>query len=549
MVARNSEPYAHCMRYAPEHRSRPAPGLFAACLLLCSAPAAHAQVPTCAWGDGVVLAKTGDRKLLLSGDGGAGLLVVSCPENWFDAPPAPQGGPLRLHHVLEQGRLDPSQPDSGVTFYTPPDPTDYQGTDVQRVLADGAGGAFVLTRACNPKLAHTRCWEHSTLRLLHVTGAGATAPGWPAAGALIPALPEIDAHDSGDIVADGAGGVIAAWIKFDPDSFLTPSVRAQRYSAAGAALWSGEQDGLVVLGAALQRQAIRVAGDGAGGAAIVVSGTAATGGIDLFASRVLANGALPWGTAGKPVMLQPSYSLFVQGAAMDAGGRLFVSARLSPIAGGATLFATQLLTTAGVRAWTSLGVVVGDAASVGPIPAVCSGDEYVTLHRDGAGSVRFQAQDITATPLWGAEDAGLIADWCNGVEPPAPIAMSDGDLVSVWADPESIFGGPPMVVHAMELGPGGVVAPGWPATGVVVCGGRYGLTPSDAISVDGQLFVGFGNDYFPGPTPRVQRLTRAVLGVGPPEPGPSLVLSSASPNPTRGPWSLQFALPDHAEVT
>ena len=84
---------------------------------------------------------------------------------------------------------------------------------------------------------------------------------------------------------------------------------------------------------------------------------------------------------------------------------------------------------------------------------------------------------------------------------------------------------------------------------MVVCGGRYGLTPSDAISVDGQLFVGFGNDYFPGPTPRVQRLTRAVLGVGPPEPGPALVLSSASPNPTRGPWSLQFALRDHAEVT
>src|SRR5438552_10931871 len=102
------------MRSPSEHHSRAvAYGLLAA-ILLCLTPAARAQAPTCAWGDGVLLPGTEGRKLGLASDGGAGLLVVSSPFIGTDTP-LYMVGTLRLHHVLEQGRLDPSRPEQGVT--------------------------------------------------------------------------------------------------------------------------------------------------------------------------------------------------------------------------------------------------------------------------------------------------------------------------------------------------------------------------------------------------------------------------------------------------
>jgi hypothetical protein len=533
------------MRPGPEHRSRRAVRLLAAALLLTCAPKTNAQAPSCAWGDGVLIPGTEVRRLALASDGGAGLLVVSCPENWFDAP-ASKVGTLRLHHVLEQGRLDPSLPEQGVTFYTPPEPNAYPGTDLARVLADGSGGAYVLMRSCNPTLAHLRCYEVSTLRLLHVSGTGTTSPGWPDSGLVIASRGVPYALDSGDIVPDGAGGVIAAWIRSAPDSYLTTSVRAQRWSATGVALWPGGEAGLELLGSAPERNNIRLAGDGAGGATFALSALTATGRYDAFAVRVLADGSLPWGTSGAVVLSQTGYSSSVQDVAMDANGRLFTAVLQTSIADGSNRLVTQLLTPAGARFWGTSGRVIGAAASR-PVDALLLGNDYVTAHFNPSLANFLELQDVSGAPQWGPPD-GLPADWSNGA-PLTSLAMPDGNLVCLWADPGSSYLGPPTVVHAIELEPSGEIAPGWPpASGVEVCGGLYALTLSDAITVGGQIFVAFGNDYFPGPTPRVQRLSRAVLAV-PPSPSMNAIeLSPPAPNPARGPWNVRFALREPASV-
>jgi hypothetical protein len=540
------------MRPGSEHRSRRAVRLLAAALLLICAPKANAQAPSCAWGDGVSLDGAHDRKLLLASDGGAGVFVVTSPVNWFDRPnPVPGLGTLRLQHILEQGVLDPALPDTGAVFYTPPDPTDYQGTDATRAMPDGAGGVFVLTRACSPELAHVRCYEHSVLRLLHVTAAGTTWPGWPAAGVVLSVEPELAAIDQGDMVSDGSGGVVAAWMNLDLQAVLMPSVRAQRYSAAGTALWPGGGAGVELLAPALERHGIRVAGDGAGGAAVVVSGRTATGRYDLFASRVLPDGSLPWGTTGKAVMLQPSYSATIMGAAMDSHGFVFVSAHLQPLAGGASLAATQLLTGTGARGWGSTGVSLGVAGSAW-MPLACPSDGYVSMHYDGAGAIRIQEQDSLGDPQWGPlpDPGGLEASWTNGIAPLGPILAPDGSLTTVWADPGPVYLGPPSVIHAMELDATGEIAPGWPTAGFIVCGGAYGLGQTDAINSVGQLFVALGNDdEYPSTAPRVQRLTRAVLDVVPSQPAHALELSPPSPNPSRGVWTLRFALSEASPVT
>lgn len=524
--------------------------LLAAALLLACASRTHAQAPSCAWGDGVLIPGTENRGLSLASDGGAGLLVVSCPVDGLDAP-SYKVGTLRLHHVLEQGRLDPSLPEKGVTFYTPPQPDAYPASGLARVLADGSGGVYVLMRACNPNLAHLRCYEISTLRLLHVNGSGTTSPGWPDSGVVIPSRGVPYALDSGDIVSDGAGGVIAAWIWSAPDSYTTTSVRAQRYSAAGVALWPGGEAGLELLGSAPERNNIRVAGDGAGGATVVVSALTATGRYDVFAVRALADGSLPWGSSGKVVLSQPGVSSELRDVAMGADGLLFVAALQVPLAGGASQIVTQRLTQAGNRAWGLYGVLIGGAAWQSSVDAVLADGGYVTTHRDGALATRLQLQDVFGTPSWGPlpEPDGLLADWSNGA-PLSTLAMPDGNVVCLWADPAALYMGPPTVVHAIELDPAGEIAPGWPpATGVEVCGGLYGLTFSDALTTTGQIFVAFGNDYFPGPTPRVQRLARAVLAVPPSRPTQALELSPPAPNPSRGAWSVRFALRESSPVS
>jgi hypothetical protein len=543
------------MRPGPEHHSRFRVPLLAATLLLARALAAHAQAPSCAWGDGVSLDGAPYRKLLLASDGGAGVFVVTCPVNWFDKPDPPtppRVGTLRLQHILEQGVLDPALPDTGAVFYSPPDPTDYQGTDAVRAMPDGAGGLYVLTRACNPVLAHIRCWEHSVLRLLHVTAAGTTSPGWPAGGVTIPAEPEPYAIDQGDMVTDGAGGVVVVWMNYDPQAYLTPSVRALRYSASGTPLWPGGDAGVELLAPALERHGIRVAGDGAGGAAVVVSGLTATGRYDLFASRVLPDGSLPWGTAGKAVMNQPTCSASIQGAVMDANGFVFVSAFLTPVVGGASLAATQLLTTTGARHWGAFGITLGVTYWTW-IPVACPSGGYVSMHRDGAGAIRIQQQDSFGEPLWGSlpDNAdGMVASWTNGVSPIGPILAPDGLWTSCWSDPGPGYLGPPSVIHAQELDAAGEIAAGWPAAGFTVCGGAYGLALDDAISSVGHLFVAFGNeDEYPATAPRVQRLTRAVLDVAPSLPTHPLELSPPSPNPSQGAWTVRFALREAADVT
>jgi len=143
-----------------------------------------------------------------------------------------------------------------------------------------------------------------------------------------------------------------------------------------------------------------------------------------------------------------------------------------------------------------------------------------------------------------------VATWINNLIPSGPVLMPDGSFASLWADPGPLYLGPPSVIHAMEQDSAGEIAAGWPAAGFIVCGGAYGLMLDDAISAVGQLFVALGNeDEYPATAPRVQRLTRAVLGVSPSLPAHALELSPPSPNPSRGAWTVRFALREGAQVT
>ena len=498
---------------------------------------AHAEAPSCGWGDGVVLPGGDTRSLMITDDGGSGVIAIVWPFNiGFSFV-----SELRFYHVLEQGKLDPSMPATGVPFLTGPDlPSRPEFTGI-RALPDGAGGAYVLFRACNSTMPHLRCWENSEVRLLRVTSQGAVASGWPATGLLLDITPTfIDPGSDVDLVPAGSD-VIAVWV-----GGSASSVQAQRFAPDGSTLWPGGLTGVTVLGPLTMQDELRVMSDHAGGCVFVaVDAVTVSGSIthtELRAGRVTGTGALPWGVAGKPVITQPAYSASNPGLAVDELGRSFVTAWLVPTGSASRMVSAQLLSAAGTRAWGIFGITLGPGdGSRTEALAIPAG--FVSLRTDGTGTPRYQLQDEFGTAQWGD---GVAADWTTPPSLQRPLATPDGHVISVWT---SQAAPPDSGIRALELDEAGDPVAGWPASGALVCGGLPGNYLEDAMIADGNLFVAMASAEMSGVAPRVQRLSRAVLSAPPARPVQPLEFAPPAPNPARGAWLARVALREAGSLT
>jgi len=524
-------------------------GTALACVLACAGTSARAQAPSCAWGDGVAFPGGDNRPVLIADDGGAGVIAIT----WPLIPSFPvYKSSLRFFHVLEQGRLDPSLPADGVPLISDTDLPAKPEMHGLRVLADGAGGAYVLFRNCSSTMPHLRCWETSEYRLLHATAQGTIAPGWPALGIVIGAIQSSSGMDNIGIVLDGpltggASGVIAGWIAVTPDSVFPYSIRAQRFAPDGTPQWPGGVGGLTVLAPHTQVDEMALGGDHAGGCSVIASQWASSTNnrYELFAGRADAAGGLPWTVSGKLVMQQPTYSVHAQSVSVDDLGRSFVTAVLRPVSSGTWLACTQLLSPLGVRLWGQFGMGLGSSDGSGASGFVTMSG-FESVHGDAAGMGRFQLQDESGTPQWDPESGGIAADWTTPPSPQLALPAPDGHTLSVWMSREAA---PNDGVRAMELDESGAVVPGWPGSGVAVCGVQAGHYLGDAIVSGSQLFVALASDEFTGLTPKVQRMSRAVLAVEADLPARPLELSPPAPNPARGDWTMRLGLRTEAEVT
>lgn len=529
-------------RASAPRRSRSA--LVSTALLFCLTRPALPQAPSCAWGDGVTLpvpATIGGHLLLIASDGGAGVLAFTARETaWL----APNHGVLTMFHVLEQGRLDPSLPAAGVPVLSGADIPNHETLEPWRAIPDGTGGVYLLTQACDPESSRTwklRCWEVSQVRLQHVTAQGAPAPGWPALGHVFDSFDF--AREIVDIVPDGAGGVIAVWLD---GTVATAPIRAQRFAPDGTTRWPGGMAGLTALTSTYGHGSLRIAGDGAGGVVAVANRRVSSVDyrMELIACKVDASGNLAWGTTGKPVMQQPTYSASPSGVTVDVEGRSFVTAVLSPVSGGTAQFYTQFLTALGARAWGTFGVPIGPCGSSAPAAQLVLPSGYASLHPDFSNSHHLQIQDATGLPQVGdTEGLPLVSTPI----PPQPLTTEDGHVILVWA---TNYAGPdPPDVRAVEFDEWVNLAPGWPDTGMPVCGAIAGLGLGDAFVAAGHLFVGLASSGWYSALPRVQRLSREVLAVDDMLPARALELAPPRPNPARGAWSIEVAVREASPVT
>lgn len=534
------------MHSSAERRSPRATAIAAVLVALTCAPA-RGQSPLCGWGDGVTLPGCIGRTMLIASDGAGGVLAVSVSATGEDVGGPTSGrGALRLHHILEQGRLDPNLPAEGAVFFVPAAGTtvnEHPRSNLARVLPDGAGGAWVLVGACNPFLAHLRCYEVGIARLLHVTAAGTLYPGWPAEGIVLPAsptpaLPGVLA----DMVEDGAGGVVVVWLQ-QHGTLTTVATRAQRFGPDGSPLWSGGLEGHDVLPTDVPRSALLVASDHAGGAVAVVNRTDLASGEAVLATRVLANGERAWGVGGVPVLDVSTASEHALGLTVDEFGYTFVATAISD--GSGRHLGVQSIDEVGIPQFGPSGFELGPVADA-PASLTSLAEEHVMAWFDTEGSVRYQRFDFYGTPLWGDALAGLPANWA-GYALPRFFPLSAGHVLAL-ASATPAFG--TSFVRALEFDATGTALADWPDSGAVVCGTEAGLVLADALVMDGQMFVALGSTDGPYFAPKLQRLTRPVLGAPPTLlPQAALELSAPSPNPVRGSWTARFALREAADVT
>jgi hypothetical protein len=304
-----------------------------------------------------VAAGPGDREAAVAvADGAGGAFIV-----WK------QDGGATLDDILAQ-RLT----GGGTVAWSPagePVCTDSASQDRPRVAADGAGGALVVW-------TDERDGGTTQKDIYAQLLSGPGVPQWTVDGVPLCAAP--GDQDLPVPVADGAGGLIAAW---EDDRGADQDVYAQRLNSSGTPQWTA--DGVAVCAAAENQQGIAAISDDAGGVIIAwVDQRSALTAPDVYTQRVSPAGAQLWTPAGVPLCTATGTQDQAALTSSLAGGAVVVwrDAR-----GGADLdlYGVRIDGT-GALLWSPDGAAVSTARDPQEAPAIAT---------DGAGGAIVVWQD------------------------------------------------------------------------------------------------------------------------------------------------------------
>ena len=187
------------------------------------------------------------------------------------------------------------------------------------LVADGVGGAIVAWRDYRSGA------EYDTYAQ-RISQAG--SPQWTPNGVVV-CNATGDQYDPA-IVTDGSGGALVAW----PDGRSGPlDMYAQRLSGAGVAQWA--PNGVALCTAAGMQNVVALVADGAGGA-IAAWQDMRSGALDIFAQRIQGSGVLGGNVTDVPVRSDAAFGLSPAYPNPATGGTLSVQFTL-PDARAATL--------------------------------------------------------------------------------------------------------------------------------------------------------------------------------------------------------------------
>jgi hypothetical protein len=468
--------------------------------------------------------------------------VPDCPtctvsDHFYDPHVAPDGtggafvtwfrgfGTLRVQRLDAAGNPASGWPLAGVQ------PTGLTGYNWSgRLVPDGAGGVFVgfLVTGCVAS-CH---FDPGAVYLQHLTGSGAPAAGWPANG--IP-LSTHAAPAAPLAVADGAGGVILAWVA---DIYpIGHHLYLQRVDTGGNKLWNPTSDGVPACNSDGTQDDPALAADGAGGAFVAWQDRrSAYPDANIFLQHVTGAGTAVV-AAGGPVVTEAGVQS--DPAIASAGGMVFV-AWADPRAG----------TGLDVRARKYDGALIPQWPDDCAPTCMIDGDQMEpALLADGAGGVfvawsdaRGGIADIYATRL--DSDGAAIAPWpSNGlpvtlttVAEHRPLMAPDGTggFFMAWSIGRVI---------TTHLNGDGSLASGWQAGGTPACEGNCGQIFGDFFLVTddaGGAFTTWAETrIFEPPFDATQSFTQRLVidGVVPVQ--VSLVAADATADGVRVEWQVR----------
>ena len=281
----------------------------------------------------------------------------------------------------------------------------------------------------------------------------------------VPLCTAVNSQAYSTITSDAEGGAIVAWADY---RISENDIYVQRVDASGAALWAVDGIGLCL--ATGSQWHPKITSDGAGGA-IVVWYDYRTGNHDIYAQRVSASGAALWTGDGAAICTAPGSQVYPVLASDGAGGAII--AWYDYRSGNYDIYA-QRVDASGAVLWTANGVALCTASNEQSNAAITSdgaGGAIVTWIdlRGALGKPDIYAQRVDASGIvqWTANGVALCteAEYQND-----PRIASDGagGAIVAWYD----YRNPPIDVYAQRVSASGAVQ--WTADGVAICAASGG---------------------------------------------------------------------------
>ncbi|MBI5168775.1 MAG: hypothetical protein HZA61_04730 [Candidatus Eisenbacteria bacterium] len=301
------------------------------------------------------------------------------------------------------------------------------------------------------------------------TPQGARGAGWPANGRLVFSAGADQLHPA--IAGDGAGGAFVAWTDL---GVLPRRIAIQHVLASGALDPAWPANGVTLTSTAPDSAAASLLADGAGGVLAAWEDTRSPDG-DLWMQRLQGDGtpAAGWTAAGKALM-SAFGAQFAPRLVSDAAGGA-VAVWCDRRSGGTRLYAIRV-DGAGVVApgWNVGGAALSPGSGEQGRHVVFPdelGGAWVAWQdaRSGTSAAWLQHLGGDGTPAPGWSTTGIAVAPAAAAQT-APALTSDlaGGMFVSWHDARS-FGTSGADVYATHRDESGALVPGWPADGLPVC--------------------------------------------------------------------------------
>jgi hypothetical protein len=331
-----------------------------------------------------------------------------------------------------------------------------------RAIRDGYGGA-IFTFSDSRNTAFVLEPGISKVWAERVTSAG--SPLWSPGGLPVAAAPGVK-YDNASVASDGLGGCIVSY----QEAGAGWDIRAARLDAGGAALWTG----ITLCNVPQDQYLPEIVADGGGGAVVAWVDNRLDPSGDIYAQRVDPSGTPLWVAQGAPLVTGPSANMATEYAIRmtpdGVGGfdLAFADDRKSggvPDIGFSKVWA-QRVDLLGNPQWGN-GVPVDGDAGAHTRPSIVTdgqGGSIVVWQKSATvtnQNVFAQRFDVAGSAQWGPGTT-----LCNDLAPQTgPVAVADGlgGVLAAWSDARTDNGD----VYANKIDFAGVPgqSSGWQCTG------------------------------------------------------------------------------------